>query len=309
MPPPEQQSTNLNPRPLWIEIGLRFLAYGRRTLINPHWLIMALFGRFVWVREWVRLTQGNAETPIQEDMSQTIFPDLDIQYTVQTLKTDGLCLGVDLPPSTLSRLVQAIPQSRTYKTDYAYGAQYATSKNLVLDTPQLQSEVNKLSQDPVLLQIASQYLGTLPIYSGSKVWWSFGISHHSLAERQPVHCFHYDLYDYCYLRFFFYLTDVDEQSGPHQFVKGSHHQRRFSYAFSPMKACTDVEILEYYETRNIITIVGPAGTGFTEDPFCFHKGTPPQQQDRLILMMQFVTHDYKVMNNRDNPFTFYRLDD
>lgn len=306
MPTSEKQSSDLNPRPLWTEIGLRLLAYGWRTIINPRWLVMALFGRFVFIRSWVYLTQKPSTRPMGEHFSGTIFPDLDINQTVETLKADGLCLGINLPSSILKKLLQSIPTERTYKTEYSYGAQYATSNNLALENPLLQAEVNQLSQDPVLTTLAAQYLGTVPIYSGSKVWWSFGLHHHARVKPQPVHCFHYDLYDYCCLRFFFYLTDVDEQSGPHQFVKGSHSQRRFNYAFSPMKACTDEEILEYYDARNIITIVGSAGTGFAEDPFCFHKGTPPQQKDRLILMMQFVAHDYGVLNDRDNPFAFYR---
>lgn len=296
----------LQPHALWTEIGLRLLAYGRRTLLNPQWLVMAVLGRFVVMRRWISLMRRSSPDLALQPLERSLFCEINIDHTVDCLHRYGLYAGLNLPPSCLEKLLQAIPDDRTCKTDYSYGAQYATSANLVLRNPLLQNILHEISQDPVLIALARGYLGTPPVYSGSKVWWSFAVNKQPLKARQPVHCFHYDLYDYQCLRFFFYLTDVNESCGPHQFVQGSHHQRRLRHALSPLKACTDSEIVEYYGSENVITITGPAGTGFAEDPFCFHKGTPPQLTDRLILMLQFVAHDYGVFNHLNHPFAFYR---
>jgi len=42
----------------------------------------------------------------------------------------------------------------------------------------------------------------------------------------------------------------------------------------------------------VLTVTGPAGTGFAEDPFCFHRGTPPMGGDRLMMCVEFRVADY-----------------
>ncbi len=50
-------------------------------------------------------------------------------------------------------------------------------------------------------------------------------------------------------------------------------------------------------SQNVITIFGKAGFGFAEDTIAFHKGTPPLNKPRLILQIEFATHNYGMQND------------
>lgn len=56
-----------------------------------------------------------------------------------------------------------------------------------------------------------------------------------------------------------------------------------------------------YGADKIVTFVGKAGTGFAEDTYCIHQGTPPTQRDRLILQLQFAINDYGVQSDIKDP--------
>jgi hypothetical protein len=98
--------------------------------------------------------------------------------------------------------------------------------------------------------------------------------------------------DYRALFFFFYLTDVDSTTGPHMVARGSHRRKKLRHRLSLFVGRPDGEIIEYYGGDNVVTVTGPAGTGFAEDPFCFHRGTPPTSGDRLMLRVHFRISDY-----------------
>ena len=108
--------------------------------------------------------------------------------------------------------------------------------------------------------------------------------------------FHYDLDDYRFLKFFFYLTDVDDKSGPHICVRASHKYKKFSHILL-RKRETDREIIDSYGEESLVTICGEAGFGFVEDPLCFHKGLTPTHKDRLLLQIEFATTDYGMQND------------
>ena len=67
-----------------------------------------------------------------------------------------------------------------------------------------------------------------------------------------------------FLKFFFYLTDVDEYSGPHEFVLKSHLRKKIKHQMS-LKRISDLDILSTYGKENIKTIYGKSGNGFAGD--------------------------------------------
>ena len=83
----------------------------------------------------------------------------------------------------------------------------------VLNCPHILAVANS----DFLIRTATQYLGCLPTISTLRIWWSFPGS-----RREDPHSFHRDRDDWRSLKFFVYLTEVDETSGPHHFVRGSH---------------------------------------------------------------------------------------
>jgi hypothetical protein len=136
-----------------------------------------------------------------------------------------------------------------------------------------------------LLPLACRVLGSGAAFLGSRLWWSFPRTGSGQDELQLGRRFHFDLYAWRSLSAFFYLTDVDAQSGPHVCVAGSHRRKPLSHRLTFRRWRRDAEILAAYGGESLRTILGPAGTGFLENPTCFHKATPPERNPRLILQL------------------------
>jgi hypothetical protein len=132
---------------------------------------------------------------------------------------------------------------------------------------------------PDLLRLIASYLGCKPTISSIGVRWSFPGS----REGSDVQHFHRDPDDWRFLKFFVYLTDVDEASGPHVFVRGTHRTG------GQLRARTydAAEIERSYGKDRIATVIGPRGTSFIADTYGIHQGAPPQQRSRLILQVQY----------------------
>jgi hypothetical protein len=88
------------------------------------------------------------------------------------------------------------------------------------------------------------------------------------------------------MKFFFYLTDVSSDTGPHCYVKGSHKilplELRRDGRFS------DEEISESYGSKNLIEICGKKGTILAVDTRGFHKGKELLKDNRLLLQLEFA---------------------
>jgi hypothetical protein len=150
----------------------------------------------------------------------------------------------------------------------------------------------KLSQDRTLLEIASEYLGTTPRPLRSRLWWSFPPAAAGKSDRSNFQgLFHYDLDDWLAVKFFFYLTDVDANSGPHAYVKTSHRNRSLRDQLLPMKARSMDFLYSRYGRASILSVEGPAGSGIVQDPFGYHAGTAVRDRPRLMMEMSFGVSD------------------
>ncbi len=89
------------------------------------------------------------------------------------------------------------------------------------------------------------------------------------------------------IRVHMYLTDVDEDSAPMEFVRGSH---RVGSLRGPQFRAADMGldeevVIERFGPSAARTITGPAGTTFVTDPRGLHRGTAPRRRDRLFLVV------------------------
>jgi hypothetical protein len=135
--------------------------------------------------------------------------------------------------------------------------------------------IRQIWQDPIVLAIAGAYLGTRPLPLRARLWWIFRADHATTTMRS-VHaqdCFHFDLDDWRAVKFFFYITNVGPENGPHVYVRRSHRNRSMLGQLSPFKSRSDRHVIAKYGRDNLIVVQRPAGTGFVEDPFGFHTGT------------------------------------
>ncbi len=90
---------------------------------------------------------------------------------------------------------------------------------LVVQTPHIFEIVN----NPVVLGAVARVLGAKPTISYMAVWWSLPAGD---GTAQQAENFHRDFDDWRFVKYIVYLTDVDEDSGPHIFIPGSHKQNK-----------------------------------------------------------------------------------
>ncbi|MCW2240930.1 phytanoyl-CoA dioxygenase family protein [Azospirillum canadense] len=136
-----------------------------------------------------------------------------------------------------------------------------------------------LANHPMVLSIAKAYLGCKPTLSSIGIRWTFPTEH----PGTDVQRFHRDVDDWRTLKLFVYLTDVDEESGPHTYVAGSHRTPGSIFARSYNQA----ELLQQYGPDSLRSILGPHGTTFLADVHGIHCGAVPINRPRLMLQIQY----------------------
>jgi hypothetical protein len=283
---------------------------------NPKWFLMRKFSRFsgsLPTQEVLEpLTFNTSQTALGR--TDSYFQNVDVDSVVETLRQDGLCLDIYLPQAAVQEILEyaystpcfassAIAE-RSPDLGFYYHqkseAEKSLSKKIALaryfntgsDCPAIQ----KLQSDPVLLEIARKYLDAKPVHQGNRLYWNFATKL-TRQEKSATACmFHYDVDDYRCLKFFFYLTNVDELGGPHVCVRGSHKKKKLKH-FLLRKREEDQDIVDYYGADAVEIICGQPGYGFVEYPLCFHKATAPIDHDRLLLQVQFARNDYGILHD------------
>src|SRR5690606_10997252 len=81
-------------------------------------------------------------------------------------------------------------------------------------------ELQQLIFDDSLRAVAQEYLGCKPILDHLAFWWSAPFE--GKARSEAAQMYHFDMDRIKFLKFFFYITDVNPNNGPHCYVRGSH---------------------------------------------------------------------------------------
>lgn len=289
-------------------IRTKLALYSMKSKKNPLWLLMFLIGRFRMSRSFVTYFSKSSEGK-NYDLSLSIFPEVRVDDVIKSLQSDGIYLGLQLPEELIQELINFAMNTNCYANgDYNCGFLYAEKSTAVKQYGKsfIRAEyyntaecptIKRLANDPKLLEIATKYLGKVPVFIGSRMHWIFPMNQDGYDLNQAAMNFHYDLPDYCNLSFFFYLTEVDSLSGPHVCIRGSHKRKKLTYLLSLFRHQSQTELLNYYGSEQCLTVCGVAGFGFAEDVFSFHRATPPLSQDRLLLQIQFAIHDYGDQND------------
>lgn len=271
-----------------------------RTEHRGLWIVMRLLGRFAPLRGLgVRLSRPVPRETIERAAS-TRFPGVSVDAVVSQLRADGVAEGIDLPADT----VQAI-MDFARRTPFAVNSRGNATINIDViesgarndvtlgeyERPSNSPEVARLATDPVLLDVAERYLGAPPRHMGTRLWWSFPAEVSNLERSKASQLYHFDLDDFRFLKFFFYLTDVDEGAGPHIAVLGTHNRKKLSHQ-ALIRRLSDEQIAASYGADRIRSICLRAGRGFAEDTFCLHKGQAPTERSRLLLQLEYGINDF-----------------
>lgn len=145
--------------------------------------------------------------------------------------------------------------------------------------------VQKLMADGAMHKIAQDYLRCRPLLTSVVLWLD-------PPYDTPItaHQYHYDNDGPSFLKFFVYVTDIDD-TGAHSFIQGTHgHRKPPQFGRSGIYARD--ALLQFYGTESEKVFTGPAGMVLAEDTAGFHKGTTPRNGYRMILQFQFTNLDH-----------------
>jgi hypothetical protein len=206
------------------------------------------------------------------------FCDRIVQHSLQA---DCLVLGDEM--AAIQGSVRARYDRRT-----ATAAKYLLTEDDTTDIP----EVQQLLCDDTLLQVAQNYLGAKPIFTGLSLWWSPPVK--GTPDSEAAQQFHFDLERIRWLRYFIYLTDVDADSGPHCFIKGTHRSGAIPAEIlkEGYARQDDERILRLYGADAYREFTGRRGTIIAEDSRGFHKGLMPRRGDRLLLAFELSSSTF-----------------
>ncbi|MEO0352403.1 MAG: hypothetical protein AAF282_20370 [Cyanobacteria bacterium P01_A01_bin.15] len=288
-----------------------FLAKSKLLLFeDPNFFWMQYLARFEFVREW--RTRQNFLNSKDIDKSTASSNRISLSDNLdkihKTLRKDGYYQGLTLKPDTLKSLLNFAYKNPCYgdrdssiefKFDEREQVELALGRSIKLasyfDTHESCEVFQDLKHDSLIREIAAKYLGHEPRYHRGELMWSFPrIATHKekISLAQVLHC---DINDYKTLKFFFYLTDVDLESGPHVYMRGSHRNRSLWHQAigQSIASISDQALIKRYGTNNVVTSLGQAGFGLVGDPYVLHRGTTPSRCPRLLLQLEFGINTYK----------------
>jgi hypothetical protein len=150
-------------------------------------------------------------------------------------------------------------------------------------------EVQSVMASGDLLDLALARFGLAPVVHTPTMYWSCASTaapDRSTNERL-ARSFHMDFDGVQAMRVHVYLTDVDDQSAPMQFVRGSHRvgSLRGSQFSSADQGLDERIVAERFGSSATATITGSAGSTFVTDPRGLHRGTAARTRDRLFLVI------------------------
>lgn len=135
--------------------------------------------------------------------------------------------------------------------------------------------------DENILSTASLYFNSPFKLDYANVWWSFK---NEDIIKEKTQFFHRDLDSFNLLKFFIYLTDVDENSGSNQYVLFSH-KNNFNKKIS--RKTFKEDDIKINLDKDLFTFTGKSGSVIAADTFGFHRGKTPKSNDRLMLVLAF----------------------
>jgi hypothetical protein len=234
---------------------------------------------------------------IQNDISDYTYLGKNISDINTEIKTKGYCVLPELFSEEIINTLynKVISCSGKYKSDTYSSKEYETlelenskgtkfeyNKNELIEF----EEVQKIFFDTKLLKIIENYLEGLPIVDILASWWNFPSNK---ADHAAAQLWHFDMDRPKWLKVFIYLTDCNQNNGPHCFINGTNNNGSIpfkirSYGYARLE---DEIIDKYYKKEEIRTFTAKKGTVLIEDTRGLHKGLKVEKGNRLLLQCQY----------------------
>ncbi|TXH04023.1 MAG: hypothetical protein E6R07_08750 [Nevskiaceae bacterium] len=272
----------------------------------------------LWVHIFHRIQERIRRPKVRAALNRAICAFLPRQLTrlnegqkrmLQSLRQDGYCLLPSVVSTSWIHNITAqivnMPcidpwrkQAGTFHLDHAPNETHVAQ---ILDIVKIPA-VYGLANHPEILDVVGHYLGCEPTIDSIQAWWSLP-GHESPEEAEN---FHRDNDSIRFVKLFLYLTDVDNASGPHAFVRGSHKTNELL----ARSRHDDAQVLKTVGAERIVRFTGPRGLAFLEDTYGLHKGQLPLTGRRLLLQVRYSTLPTVFLSNggvqqKDYPWKNY----
>jgi hypothetical protein len=278
----------------------------RYLATDPGFFWMSTVARFEFARDWA--TRPKYESSGIASSSPLIRAAQDAATVVKTLQTEGYYVGFTLAPDAVSELMACARGTVCYgdrnrnlpfQIDDRAVFEQKLGRKLKLANhfdQQLEWPVfSRLTRDPWLNAVARGYLCREPLFLRSEVLWSFATPATFEERRNAAQVLHCDINDFKTLKVYFYLTDVGPNNGPHEYVKKGPVKRKLMHQMLGQRCASipDDTLLRIYGANQLVTVCGPAGTGFAGDPYYFHRGAHSSEGCRVLLQFEFGCRAYR----------------
>ena len=140
--------------------------------------------------------------------------------------------------------------------------------------------------NPMLLAVASRYLGVLPVLGSVRILYSPN-SNEGLVHSQK---FHIDPEGARQVKLFMAIREVTKDNGPFTFVPKSLSQKMLEGGDSRFRKTRvqDADIMQYAPQSKWVMHVGKPGDAvFVDTSSCFHFGSRQSEQPRHLLFVQY----------------------
>lgn len=236
---------------------------------------------------------------ISTDLTGTIgtFTSTDFNNTNLILNKNGyIHFDKKLSAETVKKIYDfalktpaTIPPSYDKKTVYDPANPLAEIYRFDQQVLMNNTDIQDLIMDPVLLNIARNYLECEPIFDFPAMWWSTAFQKEASAEAAQL--YHFDMDRIKWLKIFFYLNDVTLENGPHSYIQGTHKPETkpdelLKRGYVRIK---DEELHPYYKSDDVKIVYAKAGSIFAGDTKCWHKGINLKKGHRLVLEFEYTS--------------------
>ena len=276
----------------------RILSLAQSGALLPYAL-----GRFATVRKVYSRLNG-LRYPLDRrtsrgPVSDPIFPAVDVGRAVQELREDAVAFRFDLPTPLVDEIYNFARRGLCKSSGFQghrHFEEIASGQTIEGQRLAMAEVINPLGCDAIrriveseaLRQTCMRYLGYQPPKADIRLFWSFvsNLSENERRQQFQTIDYHVDIHDFNFCYAHFYLTDTDARSGTHVMVRGSHTRKPLTWLIGSARK-SDAQIASRYTSHDVLTIEGPAGTGFLEDTSCYHKALPPLERMRLLLQIRY----------------------
>jgi hypothetical protein len=234
----------------------------------------------------------------------------NVSRIVQELNKDGCAiLPRRLPDSDIKEIADFAFSTPAYAVDPAKKiaitpdaiprdtARHGWDMKQIVQIPAVQ----RLLLDPAFSQIAQDYLKATPVLSNITLFIDAPSD-----KKFGAHEYHYDNDGPGFLKFFFYLTDVEPDTGAHCFIKGTHGHKK-PEAFRISKLYDDQTLHDFFGKENEVMFTAPKGTIIAEDTAGFHRGSTVLRNYRLMMQFQFSVLDIPAQEELDGRLSPAKL--